>query len=665
MKSENKMTSLLRILSLTKEYYPIIIIYSICISILTLATPISVQSLVSTVSFGPYFQPLFLLSLILLSLLLVLGVLKSLQYLMVEHLQRKLYAKITAHIYGAYQSDADLTKQGAAYGNRYFDIIILQKTLAYLVTDGVAIFLQVSLGLILISLYHPYFIIFSILICISIFIPLYIFINSGMRSAVDESKNKYRVADFIITLSEQKLETLPTAKDADTEINNFLESRSQHFRILFIQNILYIGLYAFLNATLLALGGYLVISNQISVGQLVASEIVVNTILARFLYAQKYLESFYDLYAACEKIDIFYLRHISDEKQLRSFSSVRSVYTPYNYKKFFRNFSIGLLLVVILLAVMPWQQTSSGNGKVIALDPNDRSQYITATLPGRIEEWLVKDGQLVKAGDPIVRIVDNDPNYMGRLEGRRDAGFKKLEAAVVASDTAKLNYIRQEKLMKEGLSARKDYESALITYKKLRAEEAAAAADLAKLEVDLSRQQLQTILAPRDGRILRILHGSGTINVKAGDQLAQFVPETEKLVVELFIDGNDFPLIYVGRQVRLQFEGWPSIQFSGWPSVAVGSFSGRVEVVDPSVGENGLFRVLVSPDDDDEAEAEDHDDDDWPDKTFLRQGTRALGLVLLDQVSVGYELWRKVNGFPKSMRNAPIKNKVLDDDKND
>ena len=304
---------------------------------------------------------------------------------------------------------------------------------------------------------------------------------------------------------------------------------------------------------------------------------------------------------------------------------------------------------MIFLFITPWQQTSRGSGQITALNPNHRTQYITSTLSGRIEKWLVKDGQLVRKGDPIVRIVDNDPNFLDRLETQRNTAIKKFEAAKAASDTARLNYHRQNQLVKQGLRAPKDFEKAKITYKKLLAEEAKAAAELTHAEVKLSRQQLQLITAPRNGRIQRILHGSGSINIKQGNPLVKFVPESTDSVVEIFIDGNDLPLVYLGRKVRLQFEGWPSVQFSGWPSIAIGSFGGIVSVVDPSVSENGLFRVLISPDP--------KDPNPWPDQRFLRQGSRALGLILLDQVSIGYELWRKINGFPKSMHTSPSINK--------
>ena len=89
--------------------------------------------------------------------------------------------------------------------------------------------------------------------------------------------------------------------------------------------------------------------------------------------------------------------------------------------------------------------------------------------------------------------------------------------------------------------------------------------------------------------------------------------------------------------MRLQFEGWPALQFSGWPSIAVGTFGGRVPLVDPTDNGKGKFRVLVEPD---------PDEQQWPSHRFLRQGVRANGWVLLNVVPIGYELWRQFNGFP-------------------
>jgi adhesin transport system membrane fusion protein len=125
--------------------------------------------------------------------------------------------------------------------------------------------------------------------------------------------------------------------------------------------------------------------------------------------------------------------------------------------------------------------------------------------------------------------------------------------------------------------------------------------------------------------------------LKAGQPLAVLVPDTMQTVVELWVNGNDMPLLHIGDKTRLQFEGWPAIQFVGWPSVAVGTFGGEVMLIDATDDGTGRFRVLVAPE-----EAE----EPWPSSRYLRQGVRANGWVLLKQVPLGFELWRRFNGFP-------------------
>jgi len=310
---------------------------------------------------------------------------------------------------------------------------------------------------------------------------------------------------------------------------------------------------------------------------------------------------------------------------------------------------IALMLVMLLaftiaaLIRLPWQQTASGYGRVVAFSPNERIQNLNAPLDGRVSRWFVQEGDVVKPGDPIVEIVDNDPNILERLRNEQDAVQKRLAAAELAARTAKLNVERQEQAVDLGLAPPREFEKARMEYAKHLSEEAKAAEDLAKVEVRLSRQGAQLVLAPVKARVQRRMAGEGTVQVKAGDNLAVLVPETDSRAVELRIDGNDIPLIHKGDEVRLQFEGWPALQVSGWPSVAIGTFSGVVSVVDTADSGNGGFRVIITP-----ARRE-----DWPDGPYLRQGARAQGWVLLRQVRLGFELWRRFNGFPPSLPDSP------------
>lgn len=304
---------------------------------------------------------------------------------------------------------------------------------------------------------------------------------------------------------------------------------------------------------------------------------------------------------------------------------------------------IFFLFMMVFLIAIPWQQTADGSGKVMAYLPQDRVQNIHATVTGRIKQWFVKEGTFVKKGDPVMELVDIDPNYMARLRVEFDASKSQYDAAKAVVATAKFDYDRQQDLYKKGISSRKDMEQAIIAYKNAQSAEAQALANYTQMQSKFTRQETQLVLAPTDGTIVRLLVGTSSVVVNQGQVVAIFVPKSSQLSAQIFIRGNDLPLVYEGRKVRLQFEGWPAIQFSGWPSVAVGTFGGVVSFVDQSATPEGLFRVIVLPE----------GNQKWPESRFIRQGTRVNGWVLLNKVSLGYELWRQFNGFPPSLDAAP------------
>lgn len=161
--------------------------------------------------------------------------------------------------------------------------------------------------------------------------------------------------------------------------------------------------------------------------------------------------------------------------------------------------------------------------------------------------------------------------------------------------------------------------------------------ELLEMETKMARQESQVLVAPFDGFLTEISADQGSGILKGGEALCTIVPDTADRAVQVWLDGNDAPLVGPGRHVRLQFEGWPAVQFAGWPSVAVGTFGGTVVSVDATDDGKGKFRALVRPD---------KGQPDWPDERYLRQGVRAHAWVLLEQVPLWYELWRNMNGFP-------------------
>ena len=303
----------------------------------------------------------------------------------------------------------------------------------------------------------------------------------------------------------------------------------------------------------------------------------------------------------------------------------------------------GMVITILILTYTPWVQTVNGDGTVTTRYPNDRVQQINALVEGRITEWFVTDGDTVKKGEPIARIIDNDPLLLERLNAKKEAVTLQLNTIAQAVQTANLNYKRRKNLFEQKLGSRIDKENALLQVQKLRARHASLQAELNKVEIKLSRQSLQLITAPRDGVIIGVHSGDSSTFVTAGQALATFVPANIKRIAEIKVPGRDIPLIKIGHKARLQFSGWPSLQFSGWPSVAIGTFSGVVTYVDPVADLNGLFRVMV---------AEDKRDEPWPDQRFTMLGTKVRAWILLDTVALGYELWRRLNTFPPEFPNV-------------
>ncbi len=238
-----------------------------------------------------------------------------------------------------------------------------------------------------------------------------------------------------------------------------------------------------------------------------------------------------------------------------------------------------------------------------------------------------------RAGIDVVRAATEVERAKAALNiAQRDSRVGDLDAAKVEADTdAAVN------------SAHASLASARETI-------ASMTSDILKLEVDLEntrrRMNQRFVRAPRTGRIVRLTRVGAGETVKAGDVLAVLAPDSADQAVELTLSAFDAPLVNVGRPVRLQFAGWPALQFTGWPSAAVGTFAGRVAVIDAVDDGSGKYRIIVKPD---TAAISERREDPWPDPQHLRPGAIATGWVMLDTVSLGYELWRQFNAFPPTV----------------
>jgi len=382
----------------------------------------------------------------------------------------------------------------------------------------------------------------------------------------------------------------------------------------------------------------------------------------------------------------------------------------------------GFFVLLVGLLFLPWRQFTSGMGRVIAFDPLDRRINIEAQVSGRVKHLHVVEGQRVKKGDLIAEIQDNDPNLLGNLKAQReaiqsrrefaesrveslisqitqqelaksqaiDAAEQRVMAAKIASETAMLNYERTKNLFEKKLESQRNFElatlqrdSALAELKSAQAtfkrtsneydatiaathaskgtalgEVATADRDLSSIDIQINQNLRQVVEAPRDGIVLQVSVTDGTY-LRPGSLICVIIPETDSRYVEVWVNGNDMPLIQTrktengvvtpGSQVRIAFEGWPAVQMIGWPQLAIGTFNGEVVFVDATDNGLGKFRVVIGPsvDEVDRGDGKGKVKVGWPDKDrWLRQGARANAWVLLNEVPLWFELWRQINGFP-------------------
>lgn len=449
-------------------------------------------------------------------------------------------------------------------------------------------------------------------------------------------------------------------------------------------------------------------------------------------------------------------RHVHQEE----LSSLKAVEERRSGRVLLRLLTI-FFIVFLAFLFLPWTQNVRSNGRVTTLQPDQRPQAVPSVIGGQIEEWYVREGDFVTAGDTILRVIETKDEYFDtslldrtrtqvmakeasvqsyqakisaledQISALRQNAALKIEQArnklrqselKVASDSINLQatrlntkitkdqYERMQALEEQGLKSLTDLENRrakfqeaeaklieaenkLLTSRndvlnaqveinsiqaKLRDDIAKASSDrfsalsgrfdaeagLAKLENQYSnyerRTDLYVLTAPQSGYITTIFAGGIGETLKAGDEVLTIMPADYELAVEMFVEPIDLPLLSLGLEVNIQFDGWPAIVFSGWPNTSYGTYVGRVVAIDRIINENGRYRIMV---------AADPNDEPWPDP--LRVGAGATGLILLKDVPIWYEIWRQINGFPpdlyadasakgdgKSKENTPPKIKI-------
>lgn len=289
----------------------VLAVFAFFAGVLGLATPIAVETLVNMVAFGRLLQPLIVLSLMLFAFLTFAGLMRGLQWFVVEIIQRRLFVRVAADL--AYRfprvtHEATGNEYGPELANRFFDVVTVQKVVAHILVDGMAIVLTTFVGMTVLAFYHPWLLGFDVLLLLLVVTGVLLLGRGAIAAGIDESKQKYKLAAWLEDLLRCPIgfKTAGAAEFALDRANYitaaYLSQRRKHFRVLFRQLIFIIALQAVAGTVLLGFGGWLVIRGQLTLGQLVAAELIVATILSSLAKLGKHIEGFYDLIAAVDKL---------------------------------------------------------------------------------------------------------------------------------------------------------------------------------------------------------------------------------------------------------------------------------------------------------------------------------------------------------------------------
>jgi ABC-type bacteriocin/lantibiotic exporter with double-glycine peptidase domain len=294
----------------------LVLVYASGYGLMSLAVPVAVETLVGTVAFGSLMQPIVTLMILLAAALTFAALMRGYQFYVVELIQRRIFARAAvdvAHRMPRVSIERFEHGSPAELVNRFFDAIAVQKSAGMLLVDGITILLEALLGMMLLAFYHPFLAAFDAFLVLAILFVLFVLGRGGPKAFVETSKAKYEVAAWLEEIAHHPVAfksagwTGYATERATDVVRRYLARRGLRFRVVLRQIIGTYTLQVFANTTLLGIGGYLVIQRQLTIGQLVASNLIVAAVVEGFTKFGKQIEAFYDLLAGLDK-----LGHLTD-----------------------------------------------------------------------------------------------------------------------------------------------------------------------------------------------------------------------------------------------------------------------------------------------------------------------------------------------------------------
>jgi ABC-type bacteriocin/lantibiotic exporter with double-glycine peptidase domain len=309
--TDRPLTRFIRLLSLDKSDILSIFIYSVFGGVITLTIPLGIQAIINLIAMQQATTSWMVLIFVVALGTAIAGSLRVLQFIITEILQRRIFTRSAfefAYRIPKLRIERIKDQYAPELANRFFDTLSIQKGMPKVVLDFSDSILQIFFGLVLLALYHPFFVAFGVVMIILLLTVILATGGSGLRSSLKESKYKYKVAFWLEelgrTMGSFKLagRTKYHLDKTDDLVDGYIEYRTKHFSVLRLQLISIVTLKTLATGALLLIGGWLVIANEINIGQFVASEIMIIIVLNSLEKIIMSMETIFDLLTAVEKI---------------------------------------------------------------------------------------------------------------------------------------------------------------------------------------------------------------------------------------------------------------------------------------------------------------------------------------------------------------------------
>lgn len=438
-----------------------IIYFAIFSGILSLSLPLGIQAIINLIQ-GAQISNSWVILVVLVTLGVgFMGALQIMQIRILETIQQRIFTRSSFELSNRFPQ-IQKSNDRPELANRFFDTLGIQKGLSKILIDIPLVVIQIIFALILLSLYHPLFIVFGlVLVLLMLFVFRYT-VRRGIETSIEESKQKYKVARWIQNVANSNISPREATQKNNELLKHYLSARENHFSIIRLQLIKMTSFKVLITAGLLVIGGGLVLNQQMNIGQFVAAELIIILVIAAVEKLITSLETLYDTLTSIEKLGQV-IDMVNDTKAVDyvSFSSAKQIFKLSYYKSFFR-YLLVFSSVIFVVLFLPWTQNIVGQGYVTTLSPDTRPQTIQSPIPGKIEQWWVREGDFVIKGDTILQISEIksdyfDPELLIRVREQRkakEAAVKAYQSKVQALEQ-QINALQIEQIIKQNQSLNK------------------------------------------------------------------------------------------------------------------------------------------------------------------------------------------------------------------